>query len=302
MEQLQMLMIPPPIQQDKRKDRAVSEQYIGIKHAFPDPYHLYLHVGDLESGSPRVRFVVYSMGKKKVIFAGMYRRYSTMETGIQVPYGQFTRQRNNDPFVVLYACSYSTSDLMTYVSKISEDFKNAVNIMKNRISSRVAAFSGIPPPPYLRNQDDYVALKAWLLLNPYSKYHRPDKNVRIVKSLISDEYLSRLKGAVSQFALLEDLQARSEIYDNENDIEEVERFLASKLDHELAEYESRIHITSKQTRDEAVLDISEKFVKWLETSRYTSDWWVRTLDKCVCTKPTDTGCIIQQWGKDEDLR
>jgi len=56
------------------------ERYIGVQHNFPDPYHIYLHVNDISTDegkvSPIVRFIIYSMGKKKVILAGTYRNYT----------------------------------------------------------------------------------------------------------------------------------------------------------------------------------------------------------------------------------
>lgn len=59
----------------KRKSQLESplEEYIGLRYEFPQPYHLYLHRGDINLKSPLIRFIVMSMGSKRIVMLGYYR-------------------------------------------------------------------------------------------------------------------------------------------------------------------------------------------------------------------------------------
>lgn len=301
--QMQELLLPSSIGREDTTDMQGEdlERYIGIKHHFPDPYHIYLHAGDLgiDGGDPLpiIRFVIYSMGKKKVMMAGTYRRSST---------------RNEDMFRVSYACRYSTSELMTYISEWSSKFINSVNIMKNRINSRIDTFLGNPSIPYLRNRDDYIQLKAWLALQPLSIYYQPEKNPSLVRSIISTEYLRVLHSSFREFDVIKVLEndmfmlylTGEDTFSIEDDIDRLLLSVIERLDKDLSTYESNLSLVSNHTKDVEILEISQRFIQWLQTSRYTSDTYVRSLQPCVCNNPTDVGCNILSWGDDDlyDLR
>lgn len=298
--QLQTILVPMDDQdQSSRKlnnQKEELERYIGIRHHFPDPYHIYLHEGDLQDRdrqSPIIRFVIYSMGKKKVIMTGIYRHYTYTSS-------------NRSPFHITYACRYNTRDLMTYVNEFNERFINTLNVMKSRIASRVDQFLDITGPVYLQNRDDYVQLKAWLTLQPISRYHQPNKDTSLVASLITPNFHQRIQSAFSQFNLIRDLDRRismayladEDTYELEQDVQDLLSSVIQILDEDLSQYESRLNIQSVHTRSTEVVEISRRFAQWLQTSPYTSDTWVQSLQQCKCDRPNDIGCQILAWGDD----
>lgn len=303
--QLQELLLPPisVLQQDREKaERDELERYIGIKHHFPDPFHIYLHVNDLglddEDPLPVVRFIIYSMGKKKVMMAGTYRRYAVG----RVP-----------PFHISYACRYNTRELMRYVSEWNETFTNTLNVMKNRINTRINELIGTPPIPYLRNRKDYIQLKAWLSLQPLSLYYQPNKDPIRIRSLISPEYIKILYSSLRELDIIRPLENEMFLSDLtgdddsslREDVNQLRASMIQRLDGNLSKYENEISIFSKYTKNNEVIEISQKLVTWLQTSEYTSDTVVNSLEPCVCNEPQDTGCNILSWGENNnpyDLR
>lgn len=293
--QLQEILIPKDLnvvrQERESSQREELERYIGIKHEFPDPYHIYLHSKDIgergEEPLPVIRFIIYSMGKKKVIMTGTYRRYA----GGRIP-----------PFRIIYACRYNTRDLMQYVSEWNTRFINTMNVMKDRITNRIQRFIGSMSPPYLRDRNDYVQLKAWLTLQPLSQYYRSDDLPmrERIRSLITPEYMRRLQSSVREFNTIQTLQNELLVSDDEsiqNDIQELTVSLIDRLDREMQRYENTISIRSEHSRDKEIVEISRKFATWLETSQYVSDSWVNSLPECKCSNPDDIGCKILSWGE-----
>lgn len=267
------------------------ERYIGIQHHFPDPYHIYLHVDDIKYGNDvpsSVRFIVYSMGKKKVVLAGSYNKHMNPQVHIS------------------HACRYSTRDLIDMINVIDQRFINTLNIMKNRIDKRVDQFAGLSSPPYLQDRNDYIQLKAWLSLQPSSAYYLSDTDVYRVQSAISTEYERRLRRSIATFELVNRLSNQYDLvylsgdsaFDIQDDIDQLYQLLTQQLDNSLQQYESRLSIQSSYTRDKNIVDISKRIAEWLKESVATSDQWVRSLQQCQCINESDEGCQILSWGED----
>lgn len=272
------------------------EEYIGIVHSFPDPYHLYLNNYDLKAKSNIIKFIIYSAGKKKIVMIGYYNKLK-------------------DDFKVKYSCKYNTKDLINYYNKWITKYINAINIVKNRITKRQFSFAGISPDPLISNYDNYKQLKIWLSMKYESEYYiepenKNDFNYRI--SLITPEYkklISKLPES-ENIKILEDELLINTLSGNINpvskknikeEINELNYSLISRLDKLVEEYEKNINISEIQSRDKEIVKISKKFYKWIERSTYNSDIWYNTLEKCNCVNYDDPGCQIINWGFEEEL-
>ena len=303
--QLQTILVPRDVLSDAQRSQAASgqreelERYVGIQHNFPDPYHIYLHVDDITMNGgqlpPVIRFIIYSMGKKKVILAGTYRRY-------------LQNQSPRSPFNISHACRYNTRDLMTFIDEWGDKFVNTLNIMKNRINTRVSKFLGTSPVPYLKDREDYIQLKAWLALQPMSAYSQPDKNTIRIQSLITPDYERRLRESFKEFNIIRNLERQKSlayladdtdtVFDLDEDIDRLLSSIIEKLDGSLNDYEREMNIESVQVRNKEIIEISKRFVQWLQTSQFTSDQWVKSLQECQCINESDEGCRILEWGSD----
>lgn len=267
------------ISRDEQSMEQKPEMYIGARSLFPDPFHLYLHLEDVESQSPIVRFVCYSMGKKKIVMVGNFRR-------------------RNRTFDIVYGCRYSLSDLTRYLEEWRPKFANTLNITKNRIQSRIQAFSGIPADSLLANQDDYMLLLEFLE-DPTSK------NPKIV------EYQQRIANEVPAYRRYLEVEERiveadlvgDDIYVYEllGDREELWEHLESILGARIQEYERKMNLLQYQQTNTEVVSISKEFYEWISRSKYSSEQWAKTLDRCSCKISSDPGCQIIEWGEDIDL-
>lgn len=290
-----------------QKNREELEQYVGLKHAFPDPFHLYLHVRDLsanESGiskSPIIRFIVFSMGKKKIAMTGYYRRRKGKST--------YSQGESASSFHITYACKYLTRDLHTYVTKWGEEFINTLNITKDRVNKRIQALLGNPPSPILKDENDYLQLKAWLSTQPLSSYYRSDLNIEKLKSIITPEYHKRLRDYIPEFSSIDYINKEitmnilSDIDSQQlqEDVESLMETAIEKLDKLLSNYENHLNILQYQSNSKDIMDISEQFYNWISVSKYSSDSWYSSLESCECNSPSDPGCQIITWGEDISL-
>ena len=278
--------------------REALEQYIGIRHAFPDPYHLYLHKNDLGingEGSPVVRFIVYSMGKKKIVMIGFYRRYGDKSMA----------------FKVTYACKYSMRELMDLVQEWSPRFINTLNIMKNRIQGRIDKFLNVAPDPLIATKEDYKQLKIWLSTQPLSEYYMENKekgDMEYRRSLISQEYMEKLYTNIPQMSIIDNLKNEYVVSSLSGDkgrisedINELYVFIMDKLDKLIAKYEQNLNILSMQNSNKEIVRISQAFYEWISSSMYSSESWYNTLDLCSCKNIDDPGCHIISFGEDESL-
>lgn len=291
--QTQTVLVNAQSQRNREREaqREELEEYIGIKTQFSDPYHVYLSVKDLEADSPIIRFIVFSMGKKKIVLQGYYRR--NLNTG------QF-----RDRFRVTYACRYETRNLMEYLTEWEKNFTNVVNITKNRINSRINAFLGAPQNPLLANRDDYISLKAWLSLHPASLYYREGDHEKIETLIqpgqfarIAEEFtsLQQIPALERQLSLTDDIDT---IFDLRQDIEDIMDNAIKGLDSMVSKYESQMNIVQFQGKNHAIQVISRKFYEWLSTSKYATNSWAATLSDCSCHT---IAYEIISWGKGEEL-
>ncbi len=279
-------------EKDEKTDQTDLVEYIGVRHLFPDPFHFFLRIADIEYSMPTVRFTCFSMGKKKVIMSGIYRR-------------------SDDSFHILYACKYSIYDLNKYLDSWRSTFQNTVNITKNRINDRVRMFLGRALNPLLADHDDYIQLKAWLSLQETSRYvvDMDNEIATRVEGLISSEYhrrlvenitelqeVERLNVVIDELMLMGDEIGAWDISDN---IEEYLVMAVRKLDDMLETYEQKMNVVEKQKKDVDIVRISEKFYDWISRSRYVTPGWVAELNNCSCSEedPNSPGCMIIEWGK-----
>lgn len=271
------------------------ERYIGLRNVFNDPYHLYLRLSDVTEYSPVVKFIVFSMGKRKVIMLGTYHR--DLAEGSR--------------FRVMYGCRYSVRDLHKYLSTWSKKFVNAINVVKNRIAERAAAIIGIETYQYIQNRSEYLQLKAWLSMHPKSKYFNPSLDKRVLKDIVTPEYIKKLRSKQHSLSAIDKLKAKLREADLIGDVEEMVRIgediiylsdiAIKEIDKVLGNYENELNIREKHSDIKYALDISEEFYEWISLSEYNSISWIGSLKECGCTWDGEPTCIVVKWGEEMSL-
>jgi hypothetical protein len=273
------------------REKDILEEYIGIKHVLPDPYHLYLHMDDLDSRALYVRIIVWSSGKKKVVLLGYFIR------------GR--KNQNQDPFTITYSCKYSTKNLISYLNDWEEQgFKFTDVVVKDRIHARINAFTGNNRGDQLiRNNDDYMQLKAWLSIHPTSSFYKDNQHEKI-KTLISRSFEIRLTEKIPQFTQLNDLRLgllNEDDFDLRMDMEDEimisMKQITKQLDQMIIDYESTLNLHQPQSRNKEIIAISNLFMSWITNTKFTSNAWAASIDDCSCDSPSDPGCIIIEFGR-----
>lgn len=250
-----------------------AEAYRGIMHPFSSPYHLYLRVSDL--GTDDIHFVVYSMGKTKIIMSGVY----SLKDG---------------RFFVTYACNYKTARrLMAYLDLMRDSYINTLNIVKNRVNKRLNAFWGV-------EKFNYQQTKLWLTFQPQSAYYtdqaEQDRLRRLEPSFVEqlyqrNHYLASI-GPLEKRLLRADLQGNlDEVLDLSEEIKDQKLEAVRQLDTQVRQEEELLNFHRSLTRfapgsllslsaDKLITDISEQFYNWIVTSKYVDNNWINEQPLC----------------------
>lgn len=244
------LMLYKTKKQSKKEQAEQAEQnqevYRGIIHYFSSPYHLYLRVDDLNK--PTVRFIVFSMGKTKIMMSGIF----SFRTG---------------KFHIIYSCDYrGLKRLNQYIEILKEDYVNTLNIVKNRVDKRVGAFLGSV------SNFNYPQTKLWLSFQPESRYYetqaREDRLKRLdpvfVRQLYdSDPSLHQAKEIEEELMHVNLLGDNVTVAEMEEQISDLRRVAIDKLDDQVAKAENRANFTHRIKRDKTIVDISQRFYRWI---------------------------------------
>lgn len=291
MEQIEVL-VPREQSISTVKELEDIHQYIGVKNKLPDPFHLYLHKMDIASESSTVRFIVMSMGKKKIIMIGWY----------------IENMSKDKRFKVKYMCKYMTKNLQEYISTWNKSFDMTIAAVKNRTIGRIMGHNVNMLPEFIQNDSDYKQLKAYLTLQPRSKYHKvlTKDEQKKVRSIISDDYISKLRAHVPQYNLIDQIKkdiTMTSLYEDEETEklkELMDRVLIdviSYLDKNIDYYENSINMLSIYNWTPRVKEISMQFYDWIATTN-PSD---KGLGQCSCVIGNEPGCSILSWGEEIDL-
>lgn len=226
---------------------STQDTYRGIRKTFSSPYHFYIRVADLSK--PTVRFIVYSMGKEKVIASGIY-------------------SFRDGTFRLTYSCDYKTAKrLVDYLELMRDDYINALNIVKNRIDKRIADYLG-------RAQGtDYLQLKLWLTFQPESVFFTnqavEDRRRRLDPAFVKKmerspfyQNLLQLDHELEEADLMLDMDRAYELYQQREDLRMRE---IAHLDQEVEMAERALNMKHHLTADRTIIDISERFYDWIST-------------------------------------
>lgn len=240
-----------------------QEEYRGLHHTFPSPYHLYLRTEDL-AGSSSVRFIVYSLGRTKVIMAGIYRL-------------------TDQSFHVTYSCDYkSLSRLNDYLTTVRADYISALTIVKDRATKKLKQLIGIHQP------HQYEQLKLWLSFQPLSKFyttHAVSDRLQRLKpetdqQLANEDPFPLIRQLTKQLEdsdLLGDTETAFKLYEQ---IEDLKVTKIRQLDREVTKLEEKLNMITHHSADKLVASISIQFYQWISSSIYGSANWAHQLPTC----------------------
>lgn len=268
-----------------------EEEYLGIRNIFPDPYFFYLRLSDLEENNMRIKFIVLSMGKKKIVMTGWFNSVK-------------------DTFHIYYACKYATRELIKYTTAWKPKFELAFSTNKDRTLSRIDKFLG-KKDKLISNYQDYKETKAFLSMQPLSKFYKEgsEKYARKILTKSMENKIKRdsgfkkvveIRSELKDIYLSDDVERAIELSDEMNDA----LIEATKdLDLQIEEYERVMNRRDSYSKDKSFMDTSDKaeyvgrkFYEWISTSKYGSDSYTSELKDCKCDNTEDPGCVITSWG------
>lgn len=278
------------------KNRQREEEYLGIRNIFPDPYFFYLRLSDLEDNNVRVKFIVLSMGKKKIVMTGWFNSVK-------------------DTFHIYYACKYPTRELIKYTTAWKPKFELAFSTNKDRMTKRVDQYLG-ESNKLINNYNDYKEVKAFLSMQPLSKFYK-EGSEKYAKKILTKSMENKIKrdsgfkkvveirSELKDIYLSDDVERAIELSDEMNN---VLIDAIKELDSIVENYERTMNRKDSFTKDKSFTKVRDKgnyigskFYEWISTSKYGSDSYVSELDDCKCENTDDPGCVITSWGEyDQD--
>ena len=131
MNSLQSLMV----KENKNNEESKLNEYLGIIEEFRDPYHLFLKKDDLQEGEIFIHYILMHMGKKKIVFWGIYDVRSKV-------------------FLVENGCKYQLKNFSNFYDYWDSDYLNVENTVKNRINKRIDPFTS--KKNLINNNQDYL--------------------------------------------------------------------------------------------------------------------------------------------------
>lgn len=148
-------------------------KYVGIRDYISSPFHLYLRDNDVERWIEKspiryIRFVIFSMGSRKVVLIGVY-------------------DIKTESFNIESSCKYHLRDLIDYLHSWEEDYKQYTYVARNRILE-----TGFFVRGPVKNYDQYLSLKYYLSLEPTSIFYKKEHHSAIRNKInynIIDDFL-----------------------------------------------------------------------------------------------------------------
>lgn len=258
--QLQLLEIPNSIYQNE-----YAQDLVGVIRRINSPFNLYMRLTDFFNNSSYIYFVVYSIGKRKIILWGVYDKI-------------------NKNFIVDSSCRYTNlNDLQNFrKASIQHNYSYVGNIVQNKINETLSRFSNISPFHFIKSYDDYINYKFLIGFNegkiPFDMI--PIGSQEFVKDaplLINEFDYDNIKKEIIQY---------ESKYVNRNDVPQniiISDNVISAL-RKIPGYEnlSSIDLTSilKNKIAPIIEDLTKQFQIQIQTSEYVSSLFYDQLNTC----------------------
>mgnify|MGYP001056073222 CR=1 FL=1 len=284
MNSLQSLMV----KENKNNEESKLNEYLGIIEEFRDPYHLFLKKDDLQEGEIFIHYILMHMGKKKIVFWGIYDVRSKV-------------------FLVENGCKYQLKNFSNFYDYWDSDYLNVENTVKNRINKRIDPFTS--KKNLINNNQDYRKIKAYLStveksafyngLNTTSQRNQNfnQKNtdlyfdlVKQGRSLILSFYnnlSSNLNLLIRDYDIISLQDENSEeLYIISQQIDGITSQIVDLADNELNSYESNINLRHFQKNNFPISslfvlkEITQSFYNFIKSGLFFSDSYYENLSVC----------------------
>src|SRR3989338_2060068 len=281
MNSLQSLMVKENINEESKLN-----EYLGIIEEFRDPYHLFLKKDDLQEGEIFIHYILMHMGKKKIVFWGIYDVRSKV-------------------FLVENGCKYQLKNFSKFYNYWDTDYLNVENTVKNRINKRIDSFTG--KKKLINNNQDYRKIKAYLSTVENSKFYNRlntktnpkfnPKNTELYFDLVAEgrnlvlsfyyDLSLNLNLLIRNYDIISLQDENSqELYIISQQIDQVTSRILNLADNELNSYESKINLRHFQKNNFSISplfvlkEITQSFYNFIKYGLYFSDSYYDNLSVC----------------------
>lgn len=264
--------------QQRRED---VDEYLGIYNELNNPILLFMNIQDLVNDRAYVYFFAYSMGKKKLVFWGVYRK-------------------QYQDFIIDNSCRYNTRELSGMLKEWETiGYSYISNSIKDRFTSRIYEYVNDKSlTPHISNYDDYRILKY--ILSYYNDRIDEDTLYTLINPHKLEDFIQSFMREYGVIFIEDNMDT---FYNYLDELSEEIKLYESKLNR------NDINATLKRLPEEVVLEIFEinaKFYKFISTTDIIKDYIYSSIPQCperaTCLKNLqDELCGLYIYGTDELL-